>query len=157
MSTLIAVQALLSTISGVLMSQMSFVGKVGISLIYREYGLFRLWWKTALLLFALQLALIFILWLVRRISGRRLSVAIILFFLLVALTGAYFTYIDFTTTSHRLMKANFHVGGYLTWVAWLLTCFYFLVACTRSTRASTTTDDTYMQEAKQKKDQPPTD
>jgi len=127
LSTLIAVQALLSTISGVLTSQMSFIGKVGISVLYREYGIFKIWWKTAILLFVLQLALVFVLWLVKRLLGRKLAPVVILLFLLFGLTGAYFTYLDFTTTSHRLMKMNFHAGGYLFWGAWVLACIYFLV------------------------------
>jgi len=127
LSTLIAVQALLSTISGVLTSQMSFIGKVGISVLYREYGIFKIWWKTAILLFVLQLVLVFVLWLVKRLLGRKLAPVVILLFLLFGLTGAYFTYLDFTTTSHRLMKMNFHAGGYLFWGAWVLACIYFLV------------------------------
>jgi len=127
LSTLIAVQALLSTISGVLTSQMSFIGKVGISVLYREYGIFKIWWKTAILLFAIQLVLVFVLWLVKQLLGRKLAPVVILLFLLFGLTGAYFTYLDFTTTSHRLMKMNFHAGGYLFWGAWVLACIYFLV------------------------------
>ncbi|WP_257668019.1 hypothetical protein [Parapedobacter tibetensis] len=127
LSTLIAVQALLSAISGMLMSQMSFIGKIGISVMYREYGIFKIWWKTALLLFAIQLALIFVLWLIKRLLGRRLSLVTFLLFLLFGLTGAYFTYLDFTTTSHRLMKMDFHSGGYLFWGTWCLACVYFLI------------------------------
>ena len=127
LGTLVAIQALLSTISGVLMSQMSLIGKVGITVMYNEYGLFKIWWKTAILLFAVQLALLFVLWLIRKLLGRRLSLAVILLFLLFGLAGAYFTYLDFTTTSHRLMKMNFHAGGYLFWGAWALACVYFMV------------------------------
>lgn len=127
LSTLVAVQALLSTLSGIFMSQMSFIGKVGISVMYREYGLFKIWWKTAALLFGVQLALIIVLWLIKRLLSRKLALVAILLFLLFGLTGAYFTYLDFTTTSHRLMKMNFHAGGYLFWGAWVLACIYFLV------------------------------
>ncbi len=127
LSTVIALQALLSTISGVLLSQMSFVGKVGISIMYSEYGVFKIWWKTALLLFGVQLALLVVLWLVKKLLGRRLAFATFLLFLLFALVGAYFTYLDFTTTSHRLMKANFHAGVYLFWATWLLVCLYFMI------------------------------
>lgn len=125
--TLVAVQALLSTISGVLMSQMSFIGKVGITVMYSEYGVFKIWWKTAILLFVIQLALVFVLWLVRKLLGRRLSLVVLLLFLLFGLTGAYFTYLDFTTTSHRMLKMNFHAGGYLFWGTWALACIYFMV------------------------------
>ncbi|PPK99733.1 hypothetical protein [Parapedobacter indicus] len=128
LGTLIALQALLSTISGILVSQMSFVGKVGIRVLYSEYGIFRIWWKTAVLLFALQLILIFVLWLVKRLLGQRLALATILLMLLFGLIGAYFTYLDFTTTSHRLMKESFHSGGYLFWGSWSLSCLYFMIA-----------------------------
>lgn len=127
LGTLVAVQALLSTISGVLMSQMSFIGKVGITVMYRDYGIFKVWWKTAILLFTVQLALLFVLWLIRKLLSRRLSFAILLLFLLFGLIGAYFTYLDFTTTSHRVLKTNFHAGGYLVWGSWVLACVYFMV------------------------------
>lgn len=125
--TIITLQALLSTISGVLLSQMSLVGKVGITMVYRDYGIFKIWWKTAILLFAIQLALVLVLWLVKRLLGRRLALATFLLFLLFGLVGAYFTYLDFTTTSHRLMKASFHSGVYLFWGAWTLSCLYFMM------------------------------
>ncbi|MBK1441744.1 hypothetical protein JHJ32_17225 [Parapedobacter sp. ISTM3] len=125
--TLIAVQALLATVSGVLISQMSFVGKMGISVLYSQYNVFKIWWKIALLLFAIQLALIFVLWLVKvRLSGRMAFITILLF-LIAGLIGSYFTYLDFTTTTHRLMKARFHSGGYLFWGAWGLSCIYFIM------------------------------
>ena len=38
------VQALLSLISGILISKMSFIGKIGISTMYREYTIFKTWW-----------------------------------------------------------------------------------------------------------------
>jgi len=127
LSTLIAIQALLSTISGVLVSQMSLVGKMGISMFYREYGMFRIWWKTALMLFIVQTLLIFVLWLITQVLGRRLARATVLLMMLFGLVGAYFTYMDFTTTPHRLMRESFHAGGYLFWGAWTLSCLYFLI------------------------------
>lgn len=126
LSTVIAIQALLSTIAGVLLSQMSFIGRVGISVMYREYGIFKIWWKTAVLLFAVQLVLTLVLWLVKKLLGRRLAQATLLLFLLFGLVGAYFTYLDFTTTNHRLMKVNFHAGVYLFWGTWILACVYFM-------------------------------
>jgi len=126
LSTDVVIQARLSTISGVLLSQMSFVGKVGITVMYREYGVFKIWWKTALFLFVVQLALLLVLWLVKRLLSRRLATATFLLFLLFGVVGVYFTYIDFTTTSHRLLKMNFHAGVYLFWGAWALACIYFI-------------------------------
>src|SRR5690606_22672865 len=127
LSTVIAIQALLSTISGVLLSQMSFIGKVGISVLYRDYGIFKIWWKTAVLLFAIQLALLLVLWLAKKLLGRRLALAVFLLFLLFGLVGTYFSYLDFTTTTPRVMKANFHAGIYLFWGTWALACIYFMV------------------------------
>ncbi|SEK96848.1 hypothetical protein [Parapedobacter koreensis] len=127
LGTLVAIQALLATISGVLISQMSLVGRVGISVLYNQYGVFKIWWKTALLLFAIQLVLVLALWLTKRLLGRKLAFVVLLLILVFGLSGAYFTYLDFTTTTHRLMQANFHAGGYLFWGTWGLTCLYFMV------------------------------
>jgi hypothetical protein len=120
-------QALLSLISGVLISKMSFIGKIGISTMYREYIIFKTWWKTALLLLVIQLVLIAVLQLFR--TKVSVSFSRLLAFLLIVLggIGAYFTYIDFTTTSHKMMKLSFHLGFYLFWVGWFITCFYYLL------------------------------
>jgi len=140
LSTLVAIQALLSTISGVFLSQMSFIGKVGISVAYQEYGIFKIWWKTAVLLFIIQLALLLVLWLVKRLLSRRLALAAFLLFLLFGLVGAYFTYLDFTTTTHRLMKMNFHTGVYLFWGTWVLVCLYFMAVPLKKRRIETRID-----------------
>lgn len=126
--SLVLFQALLSTISGVLMAQMSLVGKVSIWLVYRDYGLLRVWWKAALLVFGVQLVLIFLLWIGRQLLPAIASRISALLFLFAGWAGAYWTYLDFTTTSHRLLKNEFHWGGYLVWVAWTVTCLYFLFA-----------------------------
>ena len=120
-------QALLSLISGVLISKMSFIGKIGISTMYREYIIFKTWWKTALLLLVIQLVLIAVLQLFR--TKVSVSFSRLLAFLLIVLggIGAYFTYIDFTTTSHKMMRLSFHLGFYLFWVGWFITCFYYLL------------------------------
>ena len=122
------VQALLSLISGVLISKMSFIGKIGISTMYREYTIFKTWWKTALLLLVIQLILITVLQLFK--AKVSVSFSRLLAFLLIVLggIGAYFTYIDFTTTSHKMMRLSFHLGFYLFWVGWFITCFYFLLS-----------------------------
>ena len=101
------VQALLSLISGILISKMSFIGKIGISTMYREYTIFKTWWKTALLLLVIQLVLIAVLQLFK--AKVSVSFSRLLAFLLIVLggIGAYFTYIDFTTTSHKMMKLSF--------------------------------------------------
>ena len=126
LSRLALVQALLSTISGVLISKMSLIGRVGVSLAYREYTIFKTWWKTALLLFAIQVVLIVILQVVRSKTGAALGRLVALLLLVVGFIGAYLTYDDFTNTSHKVMKASFHFGFYLFWAAWAITCLYFL-------------------------------
>ncbi len=126
LSTFITFQALLSTISGIMMANMSWIGKVSIFLLYRDYGILKSWWKTALLLFGIQLLIIFILWLSKRLLPNFVSVIIAILLLICVGIGAYYTYLDFTTTSHRLLKSSFHFGGYLFWVACAMTCLYFI-------------------------------
>ena len=118
-------QALSSVISSILISNMSFIGRIGVSTMYRQYLIFKTWWKTALLLFVIQLILIVILYAVRKLNfklGRMLA----FLFLFVGIVGTFFTYIDFTTTNHKMMKISFHSGFYLFWISWFITCFYFL-------------------------------
>ncbi|WP_212895835.1 hypothetical protein [Capnocytophaga canis] len=120
-------QAISSLVSGILISQMSFLGRVGISLKYREYLVFKTWWKTALLIFAVHLAIILLLYLLRKLIGFwRMKIVVALLFAL-GVAGVYLTYQDFTTTMHKVMKQKFHFGFYLFWLNWFITCFYFLL------------------------------
>ena len=48
LSILTLIQALLSLVSGILISKMSFIGKIGVSTFYSQYAVFKTWWKTAL-------------------------------------------------------------------------------------------------------------
>ncbi|MDO4228990.1 MAG: hypothetical protein Q4C98_04185 [Capnocytophaga sp.] len=114
-------QALSSVISSILISNMSFVGRIGISTAYRQYLIFKVWWKTALVLFAIQLIIILVLFFSKKIGK---IIPILLF--VAGILGTYFTYIDFTTTSHKMMKIEFHSGFYLFWASWLISCLYFL-------------------------------
>lgn len=119
-------QALSSVVSSVLISKMSFIGRIGISTMYREYLIFKTWWKTALVLFAVQLLLILTLQIVKKIN-LKIQKILAITLIIIGITGTYFTYIDFTTTSHRMMKFSFHSGFYLFWLSWFITCFYFLL------------------------------
>ncbi|SEN69193.1 hypothetical protein SAMN05216436_12016 [bacterium A37T11] len=123
---LILIQALFSALSGYLFSKMSFVGRVGISVAFREYGVLKVWWQTAIILFVIQLMLITMLFIFRKLTGRIITRLVAFGFLLIGLLGAYFTYQDFTSTSHKLMRFYFHLGGYLFWAAWAVTCVWFL-------------------------------
>lgn len=126
LSTLITLQVLLSTISGILMSKMSFVGKISIYFFYRDYGVLKIWWKTALLLFGLQLLLIFVLWLSKRLLSKAGGILVAVLFLALIFCGAYLTYLDFTNTSHRYLNSQFHIGAYMIWAAGTISCLYFI-------------------------------
>lgn len=127
LSTLITFQALLSTISGIMMANMSTIGKISIFFFYKEYSTLKIWWQTALLLFAIQLVLIFVLWLIKKIVYHPAGLILPVLVMLFGLYGAYLTYMDFNTTSHRYLKSDFHMGGYLFWIGWLITCAYFMI------------------------------
>lgn len=124
---LILVQALLSTISGIMIANMSFVGKVGIGLFYTQYHLFKIWWQTALLLFSIQVVLVLLLSLIQAYSKIFIAKTIALVVLLLSGWGGYLTYKDFTTTSHRYMSSSFHFGFYIFWTSVAATAVYFLV------------------------------
>lgn len=123
---LILFQGILSLISGILFSQMSFIGRLGISVSYKEYTLLKTWWKAALVVFGIQLFLIIVLGLNRKLNKYKNFVIIDLVFIIIGLLGLGYTYWDFTATSHKYMNANFHWGGYLVWIGWFVTCVYFL-------------------------------
>lgn len=124
---LILLQAVSSVISGVLVSKMSWIGKVGIGLIYNDYAVLKTWWKSAILFFATQLVLIFILNLIRWIAGINSQKIGSIVFLFLSIVGLYYTYIDFTTeTSHKMLKTSFHSGFYLFWCSTMVSCLYFI-------------------------------
>lgn len=135
---LILFQGILSLISGVLFSQMSFIGRLGISVSHQEYTLLKTWWKAALVVFAIQLFLIIVLGINRKLNNFKSFLIVDLVFIIIGLLGLGYTYWDFTETSHKYMNANFHWGGYLVWVGWFITCFYFLFFGFKSKEKTTT-------------------
>ncbi|WP_313375365.1 hypothetical protein [Chishuiella sp.] len=120
--------ALSSLISGILISKMSLLGKIGISIVHTEYTLLKFWWKTALLFFIIQtfLHIILSLWQYKNYNSKARFILPVFFFLL-GILGLYYTHYDFTETSHRLLKVSFHAGFYLFWATWLLNCISFFV------------------------------
>ncbi|MDR2222526.1 MAG: cytochrome d ubiquinol oxidase subunit II [Flavobacteriaceae bacterium] len=118
---LILVQAILSLISAFLIAQMSFIGRIGISLFYKQYQIFKNPWKTAALLFMIQLFVLLILWAFKRYSSNKTANIVAILFLVIATIGCIYTYIDFTSTSHKYMKTYFHSGWYIFWGSWILT------------------------------------
>ena len=136
-TVLIFTQLLLSFASAMLFSKMSFVGRVSISLFYKEYTIFKTVWKTALVIFAIQLMLILILVLFKKFSSKWIYIPIILLAIGIGIYGAYYTFQDFTTTSHKHMKIYFHAGGYLFWANWLISCVFIMLI-----KKQQTTNDT---------------
>lgn len=123
---LILFQAILSLVSGILFSQMSFIGKIGISMTNNEYSVLKTWWKGALIIFGVQLFLIVILGLNRKLNNYKSFLIIDLVLIIIGLLGLGYTYWDFTQTSHKYMDTLFHWGGYLAWLGWFISCLYFL-------------------------------
>ena len=126
-SLLVLFLLLLSGIAGSVLSRASLVGRVGISLFYRQYKFLKVWWQAGLLVFAVWMMLFFLQgWVQRKLSPtaskliQRAAIA-------AALIGLYFTYQDFRhTTSHRWLGERFHLGGYLFWIGWMLISLFYL-------------------------------
>ncbi|MES2772890.1 MAG: hypothetical protein V4722_01810 [Bacteroidota bacterium] len=127
-------QAVLSFLAGWLVSGISLVGKLGIRFVYKEYALFRSWWKTGLVFLVVLLILWAFLWWARNKwspSGSKLAITVIL---LAGIAGLVFTYYDFQhTLTHRLLKERFHLGFYLFWIGWLANGIYFLAGSKKET------------------------
>jgi len=58
--------AIISIISGYLLSKVSWIGRIGINWFYSEYSIFKSWWKSSLLVFGIYIALYLVHWLVRQ-------------------------------------------------------------------------------------------
>lgn len=114
-----------SLLSGIMISKMSFIGKVGITIIYNEYTILKSWWKTALLLFAIQAIIFVVLSVWKMKTTKRLKQLLLPFiFLSIGIIGLIYTYYDFTETSHRLLKKTFHFGFYIFWLTWFGNCIF---------------------------------
>ncbi|HWJ03125.1 MAG TPA: cytochrome d ubiquinol oxidase subunit II [Verrucomicrobiae bacterium] len=117
----------LAVLCGYLLSKASLVGKVGITLIYKEYSFLKVWWQGALAVFACWLLLFFIQgWAQRNAKGSNAVLPHIAALVLAAI-GLFFTYQDFSNNlSHRLLGERFHLGGYLFWVGWMIISLAYL-------------------------------
>ena len=119
--------AMLSAVSGLLMSKMSFIGRVGINLMHKEYKFLKVWWQGALAVFAALLLLFIVHAIVQKVFPIMLARFIHFVLLLAAIGGLYLTYSDFEDDfSHHLLRNNFHLGAYLFWGAWMLMCIFFM-------------------------------
>ena len=125
-TSLLLFQALLAVVSGILITQMSFLGRVGIHTMYRQFLIFRSWWKTALLLFFVQCLIIGLLWTIQKMTTLSIAKKAAWVLLIIGIIGFGATYWDFSTTMHKVMKAKFHFGFYLFWIGWWVSCLYFI-------------------------------
>jgi cation transport ATPase len=126
--TLIAVILLvLAAIAGYVLSKASLVGRVGISLFYKQYKFLKVWWQAGLLVFVIWMILFFLQGLAQRRSSATTAKLIQIGAIVVALAGLFFTYQDFRhTTSHRWLGERFHLGGYLFWIGWIIISVFYL-------------------------------
>ena len=125
-TSILLFQGLISVVSGILITQMSLLGRIGIHIMYRQFLVFRSWWKTALLLFAVQCLLLALLYGVRKAMSLSSAKKVAWILLLVGILGAGTTYWDFSHTMHKVMKAKFHFGFYFFWLGWAVSCLYFI-------------------------------
>lgn len=127
-SFLVIFLAALACFSGYLMSKASFIGRIGITYVYKEYRFLKTWWKGALAVFIVWIVLLVIQTIIEKKSLKRTAIIIHVAFILLALVGLYFTYSDFEhTTSHRWLKEKFHIGVYLFWLGWIIISAFCIV------------------------------
>ncbi len=134
--------ALLSVISGHLLSKASWIGRVGMTFFYKEYNLLKIWWQGAAAVFMFLMLLFFIHDQLQRRLTAITARAVHILLLLVAAACLYFTYNDFTNDfSHHLLGRRFHYGFYLIWFGWISTCIFFVLKKKSTTTVITTNSD----------------
>jgi hypothetical protein len=127
-SVLVLFLGMSACLSGYLMSKASFVGKLGMTYIYKEYRFLKTWWKGALAVFVIWIVLLVIQTIVERKLSKTKATAVHVIFIILALAGLYFTYSDFQhTTSHRWLKEKFHIGAYIFWLGWIIISTFSIV------------------------------
>jgi len=120
--------ALLSIISGVLMSEVSWIGRMGMRFFYKEFELLKIWWQGALLVYSVLIVMYIVQAILLKVLPGKISKIIFIVLLLAGMAGMYATYNDFREDfSHRLAGERFHIGFYLFWVGSIMTSFFFLL------------------------------
>lgn len=128
LSLLVIALAAMACLSGYLMSKASFIGRLGMTYVYREYRFLKTWWKGALAVFIVWIILFAIQAIVEKKLPKAKATIVHVIFILLALVGLHFTYSDFQhTTSHRWLKEKFHIGAYLFWLGWIIISVYSIV------------------------------
>lgn len=118
--------AALAALSGWLLSHISLLGRVGISVAYREYSFLKTWWLGAALVFGIWLVIYWMhLVAAKRWPRRRKSHLVTL---VISLVGLYATYADFRgDLSHRWLGERFHLGAYLFWIGLMIISLHFFL------------------------------
>ncbi|MDO5655156.1 MAG: hypothetical protein Q4G27_03335 [Flavobacteriaceae bacterium] len=120
-------QMILSAISAWLISQMSFIGKLGIGLFYKEYKILKSPIETGILIFALQMFVVILLFICWRFISNKATRIVSLLVIFLACIGLAYTIHDFTYEfSHRILKSKFHTGFYLIWAGMIISALIYL-------------------------------
>ncbi|XZF16161.1 cytochrome d ubiquinol oxidase subunit II [Chitinophagaceae bacterium MMS25-I14] len=124
---LVILLACLSLISGYLFSHMSWIGRVGINLMYKDYSFLKVWWQGALVVFIVFMALLVLQYVVHRYMPKSKANIVHLIALFAAVFGLYYTYHDFQHYyAHRWLKEKFHLGAYIFWFGWMAISLFYL-------------------------------
>ncbi len=131
----------LSALSGYLMSKASWIGRVGITFLHREYNLLKIWWQGGLAVLLVMILFFILQSFIENKLPYWLAKFLHIVLLLAAVCCLYLTYDDFTTDfSHHLLGKRFHMGFYLAWAEWMLICIYFMFMPRKKTTIVTNKD-----------------
>lgn len=135
-----AFQAILSAVAEYLISKMSFFGKMGISLFYKEYKILKSPVETGLAIFFVEMAVVVLLFVFWRFVSKRSTNILAMVLLLIAVIGLAYTIYDFTYEfSHKILKSKFHIGFYLIWIGIMISCIVYMIKPARFKTSSNTT------------------
>jgi TRAP-type uncharacterized transport system fused permease subunit len=127
LTPLVIFLAFLSIVSGYLFSKMSWIGRVGVNLMYKDYAFLKTWWQGAIGVFAILIGLTVLQYMAHRYLPRKKAGIIHGIALCAAVFGLYYTYHDFQHYyAHRWLKEKFHLGAYLFWVGWMVISLFYL-------------------------------
>ena len=127
LSPVIFFLAALSALAGYLMSDMSFFGRLGVNLFYKQYHFMKIWWQAALVVFGVLMLLLVTHAIIHRLSSRKASNWVNVIAIIVAIGGLVFNFYDFQHDwQHNWAGEKFHMGFYLFWVGWVGISLYFL-------------------------------
>lgn len=128
-SLLVIFLVMLSGIAGYLLSKASLVGRVGISLFYKQYKFLKVWWQGGLVILSVWMLLFYLQGLAQRRMLPQAARMLQMGAIVLAIIGLYFTYQDFRqTATHRWLGERFHLGGYLFWIGWIIISVFYLTS-----------------------------